>query len=57
MLIVLRDGAIIQQGPPRDVYDHPVDEYAAGLLGEYSLSNGLFIRSAAQTAFFFSTHP
>jgi len=56
-LIVLKDAQIIQQGPPREVYEQPLDEYTAGLLGDYTLHNGGFIRPEAQTAFFFSTHP
>ena len=56
-LVILRDGRIHQQGSPRDVYTRPLDEYAAGLLGQYSLVNGEFLRPEAQTAFFFSAHP
>jgi iron(III) transport system ATP-binding protein len=56
-LIVLKDAKLIQQGPPREVYAKPESEYTAGLLGDYSLRNGVFIRPEAQTAFFFSTHP
>jgi ABC-type sugar transport system ATPase subunit len=56
-LIVLKEGRILQQGRPREVYDHPLDEHVAGLLGDYTLHNGVFIRPEAQTAFFFSTHP
>jgi len=56
-LIVLQEGRIVQQGPPREVYQQPINEYVAALLGEYTLSNGGFIRPEAQTAFFFSTHP
>ena len=56
-LLILREGRIHQQGSPREVYSRPVDEYAAGLLGEYSLANGEFLRPEAQTAFFFSAHP
>lgn len=36
-ILVLRGGQIIQQGPPQHVYRQPVDEYAAGLLGKYSV--------------------
>jgi iron(III) transport system ATP-binding protein len=57
LLIVLKDGGLVQSGSPRDVYEHPIDEYVAGLLGDYTLANGGFIRPEAQTAFFFSTHP
>lgn len=56
-LIILRDGKIHQEGTPQEVYARPLDEYSAGLLGEYSLVNGEFIRPEAQTAFFFSAHP
>lgn len=31
---ILRDGRIIQTGTPRDVYDHPVDAFTAGFLGD-----------------------
>ena len=55
-LVLLRDGEIHQQGSPREVYLQPKDEYAAGLLGEYSLLNGRINRPEAQTAFFFSEH-
>ncbi|WP_172327420.1 ABC transporter ATP-binding protein [Mangrovicoccus sp. HB161399] len=31
---ILKDGRIVQAGPPREVYDRPVDAFAAGFLGE-----------------------
>ncbi|MBN9672220.1 ABC transporter ATP-binding protein [Roseibium aggregatum] len=31
---ILRNGRIVQAGPPREVYDRPVDEFTAGFLGE-----------------------
>jgi iron(III) transport system ATP-binding protein len=36
-VILMRNGHIVQQGLPEQVYRQPVDEYCAGLLGEYSL--------------------
>jgi iron(III) transport system ATP-binding protein len=36
-IILLKDGAVIQQGSPQQVYRKPVNEYAAGLLGHYSI--------------------
>lgn len=36
-LIVIKQGEIIQQGPPELLYNHPVNEYAAGLLGKYNV--------------------
>jgi iron(III) transport system ATP-binding protein len=56
-LLILRDGRIHQQGSPLEVYSKPLDEYSAGLLGEYRLIGGEFLRPEAQTAFFFSAHP
>ena len=38
-LIIMKDGKLIQQGNPDDIYHHPINEYCAGLLGDYSLIN------------------
>lgn len=43
-LILLKDGAIVQQGSPEEIYRHPVNEYAAGLMGKYYLLDGKLIR-------------
>jgi len=37
IILVMQDGQLIQQGAPREIYLHPVNEYCAGLLGEYNL--------------------
>jgi ABC-type sugar transport system ATPase subunit len=37
VLILMKDGKIVQQGSGQQVYLQPVNEYAAGLLGDYSL--------------------
>lgn len=39
-LLVLEAGRIVQQGPPKQLYHQPVDEYTAGLLGDYNLLSG-----------------
>lgn len=36
-LIILKAGAVVQQGKPEDLYTKPVDTYVAGLLGDYNL--------------------
>jgi len=36
-IIVMKSGKIIQSGPPEKLYHQPVDEYCAGLLGNYQL--------------------
>lgn len=36
-IIVMKEGRIIQQGPPEQVYRQPVNEYVAGLFGHYNL--------------------
>lgn len=36
-ILVLKDGRIVQQGSPYQLYNRPKDEYTAGLLGKYNL--------------------
>ena len=36
-IIVMKDGTIIQQGTPEEIYNKPVNEYTAGLFGRYNL--------------------
>lgn len=36
-IVILKDGRIIQQGSPEEVYQQPADEYAAALFGSYNL--------------------
>ena len=37
MILVMREGEIIQEGTPEHIYKYPVDEYCAGLFGQYNL--------------------
>ena len=48
-LLLMKDGHIIQQGSPLQVYTQPVNEYAAGLLGEYSLVDAAFLQQPVVT--------
>jgi ABC-type sugar transport system ATPase subunit len=36
-VLIMKDGQIVQSGSPVEVYRHPLNEYAAGLLGPYNL--------------------
>ncbi|HYG01458.1 MAG TPA: ABC transporter ATP-binding protein [Chryseosolibacter sp.] len=36
-IVVMRNGAIVQKGPPEEIYRMPVDEYVAGLFGKYNV--------------------
>ena len=36
-ILVLRNGKVVQSGPPTQVYRRPADEYVAGLFGKYNL--------------------
>jgi ABC-type Fe3+/spermidine/putrescine transport system ATPase subunit len=36
-ILVMKDGQVIQQGSPQQIYRQPVDEYTAGLFGTYNL--------------------
>ena len=33
----MKDGRIVQQGTPQQIYKQPINEYCAGLFGEYSI--------------------
>ena len=50
-IYVLNDGMIVQQGTKKKIYNEPIDEYCAGLFGEYNLLNAanakLFFPNAA----------
>ncbi len=50
-VLVMRDGQIIQQGKPEQVYRQPVNEYCAALFGEYNLMSpelaNIFIHGSA----------
>ncbi|WP_333819600.1 ABC transporter ATP-binding protein [Ohtaekwangia sp.] len=37
VIFLMKDGGIVQKGTPVKVYTSPVNEYAAGLLGKYTL--------------------
>ena len=36
-IIIMRKGAIVQEGAPEKVYQFPVNTYSAGLLGDYTM--------------------
>lgn len=36
-ILVLKDGRIVQEGPPEQLYNQPRNEYVAGLFGTYNL--------------------
>ena len=36
-ILLMKDGRVIQEGTPKEVYKQPVNEYCAGLLGDYNL--------------------
>jgi len=36
-IIVMKDGAIIQEGAPESIYKQPVNEYCAGLFGNFTV--------------------
>lgn len=55
-ILVLRDGKVVQQGPPMQVYQAPVDEYVAGLFGKYNLIDGRIVRPE-QIALFSTMQP
>jgi iron(III) transport system ATP-binding protein len=38
---VMRDGKIIQEGPPEEIYHHPIDEFVATFIGTTNLVRGV----------------
>lgn len=36
-ILIMKDGQILQHGFPKEIYNQPVNEYAAGLFGRYTL--------------------
>ncbi|RFS21959.1 ABC transporter ATP-binding protein [Chitinophaga silvatica] len=37
VVLIMKDGTIVQQGSPYEIYNQPVNEYVGGLLGKYNL--------------------
>jgi spermidine/putrescine transport system ATP-binding protein len=49
-IVLMNDGAIVQQGTPRTIYDHPSDAFASDFLGEANLLEGSLTTLAADHA-------
>ncbi|TGE17797.1 ABC transporter ATP-binding protein [Hymenobacter elongatus] len=49
-IMVLKHGRIVQQGPPAQLYQQPVDAYTAGLFGDYTLLTGKLAQALATLA-------
>ena len=47
---VMRDGRIVQVGPPREVYEAPATRYVAGFVGEVNLFEAVVSSVKGQTA-------
>ncbi|MBL7740598.1 MAG: ABC transporter ATP-binding protein [Chitinophagaceae bacterium] len=45
IILLMKDGEIVQQGTPEEVYRKPVNEYCAGLLGEYNIIPGDILKA------------
>jgi putative spermidine/putrescine transport system ATP-binding protein len=58
---ILRDGRIVQSGPPREVYNRPADAFAAGFLGDANWLTGAQLAGlslpAATAGHRFATRP
>ncbi len=44
-IAVMRDGKVIQQGKPREIYEQPADKFVAAFLGHANLFSGQVISS------------
>ncbi len=47
---ILRNGRLVQEGPPRDVYHAPIDRFTASFLGEANLLEGTAEKSGLRLA-------
>ncbi|HEX8084194.1 MAG TPA: sulfate ABC transporter ATP-binding protein [Solirubrobacteraceae bacterium] len=43
-LVVLRDGRVEQAGAPRDIYEHPANDFVMGFIGPVSQVDGKLVR-------------
>ena len=43
-LVVLKDGRVEQEGAPRDIYEHPANEFVMGFIGPVSHVDGRLVR-------------
>ena len=48
IILVMQDGQLIQEGTPEEIYLHPVNEYCAGLFGEYNLVDTSLFKNLLQ---------
>jgi iron(III) transport system ATP-binding protein len=48
-IAVMRDGKVIQQGKPREIYEQPADKFVAAFLGHANLFSGKVISSNEAT--------
>ena len=46
-IIVMKDGQIIQQGAPKQIYTQPVNEYTGGLFGNFNLISSVHLEAFA----------
>lgn len=49
-ILVMKEGAVIQQGTPQQIYKQPIDEYVAGLFGDYNLLTHTMATALARAA-------
>ena len=42
-LMIIDHGKVVQCGVPKDLYDHPLNEHVAGLLGEYNVCDAWMV--------------
>lgn len=50
-IVLMRDGGIVQQGAPFEIYNHPVDKEAAMFFSAVNVVHGVVEQAATETAF------
>lgn len=49
-IIVLKEGKLVQDGSPKEIYENPVNEYVAGLFGSYMLLSPVALKTFGKTS-------
>lgn len=49
-LMVINHGKIIQRGNPKELYEHPLNEHVAGLLGDYNVCDAALVQQLTNTS-------
>lgn len=47
-IVIMQEGEIIQKGSPENIYNYPINEYAAALFGKYTIMNPTLAKALSE---------